>query len=175
MSTQLQADKRETSLDRTGNSATSEKPKKNEPKRNIFLAIAVGAIIAGTIDLLWACIEEGWDIPLYIAAGLLGRQAIHGGPGTYVLGVSLHFFIAFSAATVYYVLSRKLPFMTEYPVICGLCFGAWVELFMNLIVLPLSGLHATGPFTLRYLLEGLATHMVNVGVPIAFSVRRFAK
>lgn len=65
--------------------------------------------------------------------------------------------------------------MIEYPFLSGLNFGAWVELFMDLIVLPLSGLHAKGPFTLPYLLEGLASHMVVIGLPIAYSVRRFAR
>ena len=69
-------------------------------KRNALLAIAVGGGIAGTLDLLQACILFGWKIPLVIAAGLLGRQAIRGGAGTYILGVLLHFFIACSAAAV---------------------------------------------------------------------------
>jgi hypothetical protein len=143
-------------------------------KRNILLAITVGAFIGGTVDILIACIQEGWDIPLYITAGLLGREAIQGGAGMYVLGVLLHFFIACSWATVYYLASRKLPFLIEYPLICGLNFGAWVELFMNLVVLPLSGLHGTDPLTPRILLEGLALKMVVIGLPIAYSVRYFA-
>ena len=98
-------------------------------RNNVVLAIGVGAFIGGTIDILWACIEQGWDIPLYVAAGLLGRQAVHGGAGTYILGLFLHFFIACSWATVYYLASRKLPLMTEYPLVCGLNFGTWVELF----------------------------------------------
>jgi hypothetical protein len=144
-------------------------------KSNSLLAIAVGGTISGVVDLLIACIQLGWDIPLTVAAGLLGRQAIHGGIGTWFLGVFLHFLIAFSAAAVYWVASRGLPFLTEYPLVCGLCYGAWVELVMNLIVLPLSALHARGPFTLHYLIQGLLSHMVVIGLPIAFSVRRFAK
>ena len=70
-------------------------------KSNGLLAIAVGGLTAGALDLLQACILFGWDIPLVIAAGLLGRRALHGGVGTYVLGVVLHFFIACSAAAVY--------------------------------------------------------------------------
>jgi hypothetical protein len=42
-------------------------------KKNVVLAIVVGAFIGGTVDILTACIQEGWDIPLYVAAGLLGR------------------------------------------------------------------------------------------------------
>ncbi len=86
-------------------------------KRNALLAIAVGGGIAGTVDLLQACILFGWDIPLAIAGGLLGRQAFHGGAGTYILGVLLHFFIACSAAAIYYAASRKLVFLTERPMV----------------------------------------------------------
>src|SRR5258707_4229960 len=152
-----------------GNSA----PRASE-KRNALLAIVVGGGIAGTLDLLQACILFGWDIPLVIAGGLLGRDAFHGGAGTYVLGVVLHFFIACSAAAIYYGASRKLDFMTEHPLVCGLFFGAAVEDVMRLIVLPLSALHSRGPFKLHYLILGLLVHMVVVGLPISFSVRRFS-
>jgi hypothetical protein len=144
-------------------------------KRNALLAIAVGGGIAGTLDLLQACILFGWDIPLVIAAGLLGRGAFQGGVGTYVLGVVLHFFIACSAAAVYYMASRRLSFMMEHPLVCGLFFGAAVQEVMNLVVLPLSALHARGPYKLHDLILGLLVHMVVVGLPISFSVRRFAK
>jgi Na+/alanine symporter len=139
------------------------------------LAIAVGGGIAGTLDLTQACILFGWRVPLTIAGGLLGPEARHGGVGIYVLGVALHFFIACSAAAVYYGASRKLRFLTEYPLVCGLFFGAAVEEVMTLVVLPLSALHDTGPYELHDLILGLLVHMVVVGLPISFSVRRFAK
>src|ERR1035441_6325620 len=128
-------------------------------KRNALLAIAVGGGVAGALDLTQACILFGWDIPLSIAGGLLGRQAIHGGVGTYVLGVFLHFFIACSAAAVYYAASRRLVFLKEHPLVCGLFFGAAVEEVMNLVVLPLSALHARGPYELHDLIQGLLVHM----------------
>jgi Na+/alanine symporter len=144
-------------------------------RKNALLAIAVGGLIAGTLDLLQACILFGWDIPLSIAGGLLGRQAFEGGAGTYVLGVFLHFFIACSAAAVYYAVSRRLVFMKEQPLVCGLFFGAAVEEVMRLIVLPLSALHARGPYQLQDLILGLLVHMVIVGLPISYSIRRFAR
>ncbi len=144
-------------------------------RRNALLAIAVGGGIAGALDLLQACLLFGWRIPLAIAAGLLGRQAFHGGVGTYILGVCLHFFIACSATAIYYAASRKLRFLSEHALVCGLFYGIAVELVMSYVVLPLSALHARGPYKLHDVLLGLAVHMVVVGLPIAFSVRRFAK
>jgi hypothetical protein len=144
-------------------------------KWNALLAIGVGGLIAGALDLTQACILFSPKIPLAIAAGLLGPQAFHGGKATYVLGVLLHFFIAFSAAAIYYAASRRLKFLTEYALICGLFFGMAVELVMRLIVLPLSALHAKGPYEYRDLVLGLLVHMVVIGLPISFSVRRFSR
>ena len=143
-------------------------------KKNALLAIAVGGGIAGTLDLLQACLLFGWKIPLVISAGLLGRGALHGGFGTYVLGVLLHFFIACSAAATYYAASRRLHFLIEHPLVCGLFFGAAVQEVMNLVVLPLSALHSRGPYKHDDLILGLLVHMVVIGLPISFSARRFA-
>jgi hypothetical protein len=142
--------------------------------RRAVLAIGIGGLVAGTLDLLQACIYFGWDIPLVIAGGLLGRKAFSGGAGTYILGVALHYFIALSAAAIYYAASRRLTYLKESWIVCGLFFGAAVDDFMRLVVLPLSALHSHGPYELQDLLKGVCTHMVVVGLPIAFSVKRFA-
>ena len=144
-------------------------------KKGALPAITAGGLIAGSLDLTQASILFGSRVPLVIAAGLLGRQALHGGPGTYALGVLLHYFIAFSVTAIYYAASRRLTFLTEHPLVCGLFFGGAVEEVMNLVVLPLSALHDKGPYELHDLILGLVVHMVVIGLPVAYSVRRFAK
>jgi hypothetical protein len=144
-------------------------------KSSALLAIAVGGLAAGTLDLTQAFLLFGARVPLVIAAGLLGRSAFRGGAGTYALGVLLHFFIATSFAVFYYMASRPFVFLRQHPLVCGLAYGAGVELVMSYVVLPLSALHAQGPYTLHDVLLGLAVHMVVVGLPISFSVWRFAK
>ena len=132
-------------------------------------AIAAGGLIAG---------PHPSSHPLRSprsAAGLLGRQAFPGGPATYVLGILLHFFIATSVAAIYYAASRKLTFLIEHPLVCGLFYGMAVELVMSYIVLPLSALHSRGPYELKDVLLGLIVHMIVIGLPVAYSVRRFAK
>jgi hypothetical protein len=139
------------------------------------LAIAAGGLVAGALDLTQAMILFGKKVPLAIAGGLLGPRAFQGGAGIYILGVLLHFFIACSAAAIYFAVSRKLKFLTEYPVTCGLFFGVAVDLVMTLVVLPLSALHAMGPYTYRDLVSGFLVHMVFVGLPISFSMWLFAR
>ena len=142
---------------------------------NAFLAILVGGLVAGGLDLICAFIAYGARVPRAIAAGLLGLKALQGGAVTYALGVFLQFFIATCAAAVYYGASRKLAFLKEHPLLCGMFYGIAVFLVMNLIVVPLSALHGTGPFKLAGLIQGLLVHMFLIGLPISFSVRQFSK
>ena len=143
--------------------------------RRALLSIGVGGLLVGVLDLTQAMILFGRRVPLVIAAGLLGRQAFHGGAGTYALGVLLHFFIAFTLAAIYYAGSRRLVFPIEHPLVCGLFFGAAADNVMNLVVLPLSALQARGPYRLHDLILGLVVHAVVIGLPIAYSVRRFGR
>ncbi len=139
------------------------------------LSIAVGGLIAGGLDLTQAFILFGAHVPLLIAAGLLGPGALQGGAGLYAMGILLHFFIALSAAAVYYGASRRLVSLLDHPLVCGLFFGAAVDQFMSLVVLPLSALHAAGPYEYRDLVQGLVIHMVVIGLPISYSVRKFGR
>jgi hypothetical protein len=140
-----------------------------------LLSIFVGGLIAGTLDLISAFLTYGWPAPRAVTAGLLGRGALHGGAATYALGVTLHFFIALSAAAIYYAASLRLYFLAEHALVCGVFYGIAIFLVMNLIVLPVSGLHARGPFELTALIRGLLVHMFLIGLPISFSVQRYSR
>jgi len=144
-------------------------------KTNAFLPILVGGLTAGAFDLIAAFISFGWGSPLGIASGLLGRRALAGGAGIWILGVILHFVIAGSAAAVYYFASRRLPFLKRNFVVCGLFYGIAVFLAMNLVVVPLSAVPwKTGSFSLPGLIQGLLVHMFLIGLPISISTWRFS-
>jgi hypothetical protein len=144
-------------------------------RTSLLRPILVGGGIAGTLDLISAFITYGPLVPRGIAAGLIGRPAaIHGGAFVWILGVILHYFIAFSAASVYCLTSRKLEFLWDHFVVCGIFYGIALYLAMKLVVLPLSALHSTGPFQLRDLLQGLIVHMLIIGLPISWSLRKLS-
>lgn len=143
-----------------------------------FKAIAVGGVIVGVIDLLYAILVYSPHrpilIPQTIASGVLGMKSYDGGAQTAVLGVILHFVIALGAATVYYVASGKLQFLLDHPVISGLVFGALVYFFMHYVVLPLSAApHRHMPFI--YKACEFVEHWFCVGLPIALSVRHYSR
>ena len=142
----------------------------------LLLPILVGGGIAGTLDLISAFITFGWRVPRGIASGLLGARAFQGGVGTWILGVVLHFTIALSAAAIYCLASRKLPFLREHFLVCGLFYGIAIYLVMQLVVLPLSAFPLKNAgITRAALTQGLLVHMFIIGLPISFGAWKFWK
>ena len=145
-----------------------------------FAAILWAGLIAGTLDITDALVFYGLrGVPPVrllqnIASGLLGRGAFQGGLGTAVLGLLLHFVIAYSAATVYYLLSRSLGFMSRHVVVCGLIYGLGVYLFMNYIVLPLA-FPGRAPLAGIALVNGVLAVMLFIGLTIAIIVNRYSR
>ncbi len=146
-------------------------------KSRAVRAILWGALIAGTLDLIYACVVNGLrgfgpvSVMQSIASGLLGREAYQGGAATAALGVALHFFILFVAAAIYYAASRRLRWLTQQPVVSGLLFGIAIWMVMNFVVVPLS----VFPYQLIRSVAGairdVLAHMFLVGLPIALAVR----
>jgi hypothetical protein len=109
-----------------------------------------------------------------IAGGLLGPASFHGGLGTSALGLAIHFLIAFTAATVFYSASRKLPALLDHPWIAGIGYALVVYGFMYWVVMPLDRMRRN-PVTLSYTVTAIATHIVCVGLPISLVIHRFAR
>jgi hypothetical protein len=106
-----------------------------------------------------------------VASGVLGRGSFDGGLRTAALGLAIHLLIAFTATAVYVVASRRVPLLARRPFLCGPAYGVAVYFFMQYVVVPLS-LVRQGTFSLRGLVQGLAVHVLAVGLPIALSARR---
>ena len=143
-----------------------------------FPAIAWATLIAGVLDISSAFIlayPKGVGpirVLQGVAAGLIGREsAIKGGLATAGLGLSIHFFIAFVVATVFYVASRKLVFLTQRPVISGLVYGVAVYGFMYWIVMPLA--YPVVHPSLSRDVTAVCVHMFLIGLPISLIVRRY--
>ncbi|HEU5404148.1 MAG TPA: hypothetical protein VFU86_22520, partial [Terriglobales bacterium] len=105
---------------------------------------------------------------------LLGPSAFQGGAATTALGLLLHFFIAFSWATAFYLASRAFPVLTRRPLVFGPLYGITVYLMMYWVVMPLSRFHRGG-FSVFNTVIAIITHIVCVGTPIALMVSRYSR
>jgi uncharacterized membrane protein YagU involved in acid resistance len=143
-----------------------------------YPAIIVGGLIVGVLDLAYAIVvyspRKPILVPQTIASGILGMNAFTGGTKTAALGVILHFIIALGAATVYFLASRRLTFLVNRAVLCGLIYGALVYLFMHLVVVPLSAIPKE-PLPFVYRAFEFVWHWFGVGLPIALSVRHYSR
>ena len=79
-------------------------------------AILVTGLIVGTMDIISAFIialSRGSTVTRllqFIASGLLGPPAFQGGAATAILGLALHFFIAFTLVAIFHAARRSLRF-----------------------------------------------------------------
>lgn len=149
------------------------------PESTAMHAIFAAGLTCGGLDITAAfvnCCLRGLgpkQLLQGIASGLLGPESFRGGWWTAGLGLVIHFFIAFSAATFFYVASRKLKWLTERAVLSGIAYGVCVYVVMYWVVIPLSRI-APGPFSLWQTILAMVVHVVCVGLPISLSIRRFS-
>ena len=131
----------------------------SSPKRTAhpWLFVLYGGIVAGTLDMAYACIF--WGVKSGVSAqrifqsvtvGLLGEAAHEGGTATAALGLGLHYFIATSMSVTYYLVAGRWPLLRERPVLCGAGYGLLLYAIMNCIVV----------------------HMFLIGIPIALFARK---
>jgi hypothetical protein len=136
-----------------------------------WAAIGLAGLLAGIGDtLLPLAMHRVSVVRIYqsVAAGLLGRDAaVEGGLATAALGMFLHFFIATTAAAVYFAAGSRLKLLVEQPVLCGLAFGVAVYFFMKDVVVALS---AARP--IRFTWTAMIGHALLVGLPIALVAAR---
>lgn len=154
-------------------------------KRSPAKAILIGGLIAGTLDITYACIFFGLrnhvsPIRIFqsVARGALGQNAFQGGLKTAALGLFFHFLIALTAASIYFLASRVLRFMVTQAIVCGILYGVCVYLVMYGIVMRYSAIHSTTlPWSSPWvvLIPNLLIHMFGIGLPIALAVRRYSK
>jgi hypothetical protein len=140
-------------------------------------AVLYAGLIAGTLDIAAAFILGATKgvkperLLQGIASDLLGLKAFQGGIPIAALGLALHFFIALTAAFVYYLACREFEVLRSEPVIFGSLYGLAVYVVMNHVVLPLSAV-AKRPFSLESAVINACILVVCIGLPIALLISR---
>ena len=148
-------------------------------------AILAGGLICGVLDIFSAVVIaiRGGGSPVRmlqgIAGALLGPATFEHGAATAVMGLVMHFCVAFTAAAVFYLVSRRIPAMVDWAWIAGIAFGLVWLLVMYRGVIPLSQAFRTLYLSnVRRTLPALwplpfFVHIFCVGLPIALAVRDF--
>lgn len=145
-----------------------------KPKPGVVVrAILLGALVAGTLDILDAILFYGLRnhiapirILQSVASGLLGRAAFRGGWHTALIGLGLHFLIAAIWAKLFVLASLQLPILRREAVRSGLFYGLLIYAVMNYLVLPHTHAAPMGRQPL-VLINGVLAIVFLVGLPIS--------
>ena len=140
---------------------------------SMWIAILLGGLIAGTIDVGAAALINGVNpirILHFIAGGILGKAALASDPINPALGLALQWIMSLLIAAVYVFAAQRLPLLRRRWIECGLAYGVVVFFVMNYVVVPLSAWRKVPSFTVASFVENLIA-MLLFGVIVAYFVR----
>ena len=145
------------------------------------LYVLTGGLIAGTFDIVYAC--TFWAIRAHVAptrifqsvaTGVLGPASYEGGAATAALGLAFHFFNAITMSVIYWLVSRRLTFLQQRPLLFGPIYGIIIYLVMNYVVIPLSYARR-GPDEVVWVGLSVLVHMFLIGTPMALATARASR
>ncbi|HSH66820.1 MAG TPA: hypothetical protein VLB84_13740 [Bacteroidia bacterium] len=115
--------------------------------RAIVRTVLVLGLLVGTLDILAAILDfyintgkNPSSIFKYISSAILGKEAFTGGTGIIIIGLFLHYGIAF-LFTIFFVWLhvKKKKLLPGNRLLTGIVYGIFIWMVMNLIIVPLSG------------------------------------
>jgi uncharacterized membrane protein YagU involved in acid resistance len=139
-------------------------------RRSTLLAIVLGGLVAGTLDIGAAALINVANpllILRFIAGGLLGKPALAGGHEIELLGLALQWAMSLIIAAIYVVVSRRLPVLRRHWVASGLAYGVGIFFVMNYVVVPLSAWAKAPTFTVEKFAENMLAMLV-FGLIVAY-------
>lgn len=146
-------------------------------------------LICGVLDINAAFISAyftahrapGWVLRA-VASAVLGKASFDYGPWAPAVGLAMHFFVAFNAALVFHLLSRRFPILLRHAIPAGMLFGFGVYLFMNCLTIPLCSwlrsLHLGTPVVWAHAKFGwpqFGIHLTCVGLGISLPLKYFSR
>ena len=149
-------------------------------KPSLLKVILIAGLLAGTLDIIAACVNAYINNPnstpdkvlRFIASGVFGKKAFAGGATMAAWGLLFHFIIATGFAALFVLAAQKIKFLTRNFVLIGLLYGLLVWLIMNRVVVPMSETPAQ-PFVWRKAIVAMLILMFMIGLPIAWVTKKY--
>ncbi len=147
-----------------------------KPKK-ITKTIFWAGLLVGTLDIAAVVIQtliHGGD-PLnmlrFIASGVFGASAFEGGILMALLGLFFHYIIAFCWTILFFLIYPTIKIYLKNSITVAICYGIFVWLIMNFLVLPLSQIQAF-PFNFGRALLAAGILIVAIGLPLSLIAKR---
>ncbi len=146
---------------------------------NPFVKSALlSGLIVGLLDGIAACVNAYLASGVspdrvfrFVASGFFGAKAYTGSASMILWGVIFHFIIAISWTVLFFVLYKRINFLSQHVFLSGMFYGLIVWLVMNLLIVPLSQI-GPRPFVLKGSLIMISIHLFIIGVPVSYLANR---
>ena len=139
----------------------------------------MSGLVVGSLDIIAALtnfyIRTGKD-PLvvlkYISSAVFGKAAFSGDNSMNILGLLLHFLIAFIWTIFFFLIYPKLRLISWNRIITGIIYGIFIWLIMSLVVVPMS--KASGStFNIKQAIIAVLILIGAIGLPLSFIAHRY--
>ncbi|QDZ07834.1 hypothetical protein FPZ24_10340 [Sphingomonas panacisoli] len=144
--------------------------------QSVSRRVVTATLVAGTLDILSAVVytliagKQPINMLKGLASAVLGDDAVKGGSEIALAGLGIHFAIMAVMVAFFVIVADRLPVLKTRWVMAGIGYGIGLWAIMSLVVLPMRyGFH---PFKPLGLAEQFFSHIVLVGLPIAWFARK---
>ena len=156
-----------------------------QSRRSAASRLVAAGLLIGTVDGLWAIVLTliyGRSLTRLwqgIAATAFGDRMFEGGASTVLLGVLMHFGVAFAWTALFLLLVSRSAWLrrvldSPFGVLAvAAVYGPMIWIVMSVMVIPLLT-HRPVTITGRWWIQ-LAGHVVFVGLPIVWSIWRSSR
>lgn len=141
-------------------------------------AILKTGFIVGSFDMLLAFANAWWSAGIspmrvlqFIASGLLGENAFRPSYGIVLLGLVIHFFIAFFWTVLFFIIYHHYKRIVRPPFLQGFFYGLFIWFVMNVLVLPLTNV-PTSDFQWFGAIKGMVILIIAIGLPLVYFARK---
>jgi len=148
-------------------------------KASVALTVLWCGLLVGTLDILaafanaYVSFDVGPTTVLkYIASAIVGPTALTGGTDMVLIGLLMHYGIAYFFTALYFFLYPRLGGAAQNNIVIGVMYGLFIWLLMNLVAVPLTKIphaHMHVPQTII----NIVILIVMIGVPLSIITDNF--
>ena len=148
-------------------------------RHSIWKPLATATLVCGSLDILFATMltllrsKEPAAMLRFVASGPFPAATEWGAAGS-LLGLAVHYTLMAIMVDIFILAARRVPALTDSPLLWGLIYGLVTYGVMNLIVVPLRFPAAWPPKALSIGTQ-LFAHIVLVGIPTSLIARRYLR
>ncbi len=148
-------------------------------KKNFWKTVVMACLLVGSLDIISALthfyLKTGKDPAIvlkYISSAVLGKSAYSGDTNMAVLGLLLHFLIAFIWTILFFIIYPKLKLLSWNRIITGILYGIFIWIIMSRLVVPMSKA-SVGAFDLKQAIIAVLILIGAIGLPLSFIAHRY--